>query len=140
VEIKISKLEKIDTAFSSESWSNISDLGIGTLFASSFDGEHPDLDWALIEIERPHNEPGNVIYLDPVTRKQPIPIKGIAKTAPTDTSILAITSSGGIQTGWLSGTPSYYKSPYGNSFEEVWTVRFDREMCKSKSKSSVFSD
>jgi hypothetical protein len=76
-------------------------LGIGTLFASSLDGENPDLDWALVEIESPHTQPGNVIYHDPITRKQAICIERIITSVPTDTSILVITGSGGIQTGWL---------------------------------------
>jgi hypothetical protein len=100
-------------------------LGIGTLFASSLDGENPDLDWALVEIESPHTEPGNVIYLDPVTRQQALFIERVVNSTPTDTSVLVITGSGGIQKGWLSGTANHYKSPYGDSFEEVWTVRLD---------------
>jgi hypothetical protein len=111
-------------------------FGIGTLLASSLDGENPDLDWALIEIESPHTEPGNVNYLDPITRKQPFFIERIANLMPIDTSVLVITGSGGIQKGWLSGTASHYKSPYGNSFEEVWTVRLDEkeELGKISSK------
>lgn len=115
-------------------------LGIGTLFASSLDGENPDLDWALIEIESPHTEPGNVIYLDPITRKQPLFIERVADSVPTDTSVLVITGSGGIQKGWLSGTSNHYKSPYGNFFEEVWAVRLDlgEEIGRTQSKCRIF--
>jgi hypothetical protein len=95
------------------------------LFASSLDGENPDLDWALIEIESPHTQPGNVIYHDPKTRQHALYIEHIVNSNPTETSVLAITSSGGIQKGWLSGTPNYYRSPYGKLFQEVWTVRLD---------------
>jgi hypothetical protein len=77
----------------------------------------------LIEIDQPHTQPANIISLDS-TGECSLYIEQIVTTAFSEVSVLAITRSG-VQTGVLSGTPTFYKSAFGNDFEEVWTIRLD---------------
>jgi hypothetical protein len=103
--------------------------GIGTRIASSLDGENPDLDWALIEIQPPTSEPANMVSVDEITGKCILCVERVVPAILKDANVLAVTSSG-IQTGFLSGSSVFLKSPYGVSFEEVWTVRLDGRLGK----------
>lgn len=103
--------------------------GLGTRIATSLKGENPDLDWALIEIHRPHHESANVISFDRMTKKCPLYVENIVRVISNDANVLVGTSSG-TQTGVLSSSSTFFKSPYGVSFEEVWTVRIDGDLGK----------
>ena len=102
--------------------------GVGTLIASSLNGEHPDLDWALIEIQPPSSEPANMVSVDSVTRQCILCVEKVMSILK-DVNVLAVTSRG-VETGSLSGSSVFLKSPYGVSFEEVWTVRLDGRLGK----------
>lgn len=104
--------------------------GIGTQLASSFNGQHPDLNWALIEIQRPHHEPANVTSINWVTGEGQIYIEHTAP-AITDTIDVLVITSVGCQTAILSGSPIFYKSPRGVSSEEVYVVRLDGKLGRS---------
>ena len=101
------------------------DSGVGTRIASSLNGENPGLDWAVIEIQPPTNEPANMVSIDWITGQCILCVERVVPAILEDANVLAVTSSG-IQTGSLSASSVFLKSPYGVSFEEVWTVRLDR--------------
>jgi hypothetical protein len=108
---------------------NSYNYGVGTRIASSLNGEQPDLDWAVIEIQPPTSEPANMVSIDWTTRQCVLCVERVVPAITKDANILAVTSSG-IQLGSLSASSAFLKSPHGVSFEEVWTVRLDGKFGK----------
>jgi hypothetical protein len=106
-------------------------VGVGTQLASSFDGQHPDLDWALIEIQHPHHQSANVTSIDWITGQCQIYVEQLVPAIQETVSVLVITSLG-AWTGFLSASPIYYKSPSTASFGEVYVVRLDGKLGTSR--------
>ncbi|KAE8445268.1 hypothetical protein EG329_013640 [Mollisiaceae sp. DMI_Dod_QoI] len=98
--------------------------GIGSQLASSLNGQRPDLDWALIEIQHPHHEPANITSINWVSGQCQLYVERIVATIKETVNVLVVTSIG-IQTGFLSASSMFYKSPHGVSSEEVYVVRVD---------------
>lgn len=107
---------------------------VGRLVKLSTNGPHPDLDYALIEIQRPDFPTFNCIQLSETTLLVP---KQVVKIKSQNTSIITATGSSGVLKGILSGTPSFLKSPSSTIFQEVWTVRLDGKLAKGDSGSWV---
>ncbi|KUJ16705.1 uncharacterized protein LY89DRAFT_733712 [Mollisia scopiformis] len=103
---------------------SMSIVGIGNQLASSLNGQHPDLDWALIEIQRPHYEPANVTSIDWITGECQLYVERVVPSIRDTVSVLIVTSVG-TQTGFVSASSIYYKSHQGASSEEVYVVRLD---------------
>lgn len=70
-----------------------------------------------------------MVSVDWITRQCILCVERVVPAILKDANVLAVTSSG-IQTGSLSASSIFLKSPYGVSFEEVWTVRLDRKLGK----------
>lgn len=107
--------------------------GIGSQLASSLHGQRPDLDWALIEIQRPHHEPANISSINWVTGECQLCVERVVPAIKETVNVLIVTSIG-IQTGFLSASSMFYKSPHGVSLEEVYIVRLDRKLGESLSR------
>lgn len=98
--------------------------GVGSRIATSLEGEYPDLDWALIEIQQPHSQPANVITIHKITGQIQVYVERIVPVISENENVLVVTSSG-VQKGVLSASSTFLKSGYGCSFEEIFTVRLD---------------
>ena len=107
---------------------------VGRLAKLSTDGPHPDLDYALIEIQRPDFPTFNRIQLSETTSIIPWQV---AQIKLQNTSIITVTGSSGVLKGILSGTPSFLKSPSSQLFQVVWTVRLDGKLAQGDSGSWV---
>lgn len=68
-----------------------------------------------------------MISFDQMTKKCPLYVENIVPVISNDANVLVGTSSG-TQTGVISSSSTFFKSPYGVSFEEVWTIRIDGEL------------
>lgn len=98
--------------------------GIGGRIASSLSGQHADLDWALVEVQQPYHEPANVISIDWVAGESQLCVEHVVSAIKETANVLVLASSG-TQTGILSLSSIFYKSPHGVSSEEVYVLRFD---------------
>jgi len=109
------------------SHAKITQYGIGNLLASSLNGDQPDLDWALIEIDQPHTQQANKVSINFLTVNYPLFVEELVTSPFPDSDVLVVTRRG-VVAAKLSASSTFYKSAYGSSFEEVWTVRLDGEI------------
>lgn len=101
---------------------------VGEILRPRQNRHRPTLDYALIEITRSHFiEWGRVIAdnrsILPTWRNPLVPFTTI-DFVPQNTQILAITGSGRILEGTISGTPTY-NTACSNKVHELWTIRLD---------------
>lgn len=98
--------------------------GIGTRLASSLNGQHADLDWALVEIERPYHEPANVACIDWIAGETQLCVERVVPAIKETANVLVLATRG-TETGILSSSSMFYKSPHAVSSEEVYVLRLD---------------
>jgi hypothetical protein len=95
------------------------------------------LDWALIRLEQPWRVSENIVSLDKDTsvkvgaENSLIHIEEIAVEGPVGRNVLAITGMSGVISGVMSQSPTFMKMPYSKSFQEMWTVRLNENICGS---------
>ena len=88
-----------------------------------------DLDYALIKFK----DPSLVTVKDCAGNRSAansLQPTHVIQMGPSDTEIISYTASGGLMTGTLYGTPSYTRLPNSKTFQEVYTVRFNRPLTK----------
>jgi hypothetical protein len=95
----------------------------GKLYATSEDGSLPSLDWALIEVDSEFQKQDIIL--------RPFP-KRIGRKQLVETKVRTWTGSVGMMTGTLSANGSLLKVPGSQNFQEVWIVRLDGPLSKSK--------
>lgn len=103
----------------------------------SASGDHSTgLDYALIEIDDRHVQTSSTGL-----RKAQIlnysQIRQVVGREPTNTPVMSMTSSAGLLTGTISGTPSFMRWPWADYFQEVWTVHFNGPLAKGDCGSLV---
>ncbi|CZR66669.1 uncharacterized protein PAC_16570 [Phialocephala subalpina] len=108
----------------SDSVKHMEGQGIGSRLTSSLNGQHPDLDWALVEIQQPYHEPANVMSVEWIAGGTQMCVKHFVSAIKETANVLVVTSTG-TQTGFLSSSSMFYKSPHAVSSEEVYVVRLD---------------
>jgi hypothetical protein len=112
-------------------------LESGTLLASSVEGSHSGLDYALVEIEGSHRStPGRLFFNNGIQYVTLSPTR-VSDERPKDAKIVAITGSSGYLSGRLLGTPSFSRAPDQPS-QELWTVKFDGKLEEGDCGSCVF--
>ncbi|KAF1994118.1 hypothetical protein P154DRAFT_586790 [Amniculicola lignicola CBS 123094] len=91
-------------------------LPLGTLVEWSADN-----DWALVEVTAPEVE--QTFSLEPGgCSLDTLAFDNIAPVVTEDAEIIAHTTSGGVVTGTLSGTPSSMRISASTTFQEVYTI------------------
>jgi hypothetical protein len=109
----------------------------GYICWSSLTNDDIGLDWALIRLEQPRRVSENIVSLDKDTsvkvgaEKSLIHIEEIAVEVPVRRNVLAITGMSGVISGVMSQSPTFMKMPYSKSFQEMWTVRLNENICGS---------
>jgi hypothetical protein len=81
-----------------------------------------DKDWALIEVQQ-HNDTS----IDAFCTGHHDELSSLKTTrpGPAGAAVVTQTTSGGRQTGTISGTTSDIRVPHGKSFQEVFSVKLD---------------
>jgi hypothetical protein len=69
--------------------------------------------------------------------KREIEITKIADKTPVRAEVLAITGMGGVKRGLMSQIPTFVMLPYGKTFQEMWSVRLDGEVCRRLKLSQI---
>lgn len=116
-------------------------LESGTLLASSVEGSHPGLDFALIKMkarmlvcQASFFESNGIQYLELSPTR-------VSDSRPKDAKIVAITGSSGYLSGHLLGTPSFSRAPDQEAqmpSQELWTAKFDGKLEEGDCGTCVF--
>lgn len=111
-----------DTTGSEPLYENLEALEIPPRLISSADPPS-NLDYALIEVSRlQHCVPNRITY-----KGRTLEIRNVARGAPKDVRILAITFRG-VVSGRLSGTSMYTSPPSVNTYQEVYCGILDSNL------------
>lgn len=100
---------------------------LGHVYLSSLDEPLSGLDYALIEVTRPIHCTANRIDLSSSSAKGGAKIQRVVTDGPKDVKVLASTSRG-IITGVMSGTPLYARLPNGSIYQDVYNVLLDSRL------------
>lgn len=114
-----------------------SPLESGTLLASSLQGSHPNLDYALIKIEGSHTSLSNRLFLNNGMQSSKLIRTRVASSVPKDAEIIAISGSSDNLSGRLLGTPCFSSAP-GQPSQELWTVKFNSKLMEGVCGTCVF--
>ncbi|KAF2468726.1 uncharacterized protein BDR25DRAFT_264570 [Lindgomyces ingoldianus] len=98
---------------------------IGNVALSSIDGQHPELDYALLDI--PIGFVSRLNAFEPVLAADNT---DCPPSSPDSTGVFAVTASAGYLQGWMSGTPSYMRLPNARSYQEVYSVQLNGPLDK----------
>lgn len=114
-----------------------SPLKFGTLLASSLQGSHPNLDYALIKIEGSHASLPNRLFFSNGMQSSKLIRTRVASSVPKDAEIIAISGLSDNLSGRLLGTPSFSSAPDQPS-QELWTVKFNSKLTEGVCGTCVF--
>ena len=101
------------------------------LHATSADGPVKSLDWAMIEIDPTSQILNEVVLLYPGR---------IGSKQSDETKVMTCTGVTGMLTGTMSANPTLLKLPGSQTLQEVWVVRFDRQLSKLNVDQEAYKD
>jgi len=94
---------------------------VGSLFMTSFSGEHSELDYALIRVQDDRQQDMNHLnHFGSIYT-----IRAIVKNGPYDTSVLMTGRFHERLHGTISSASSYLRLPYSTCFQELYTAYFN---------------